>query len=280
MYLNFTKMHGLGNDFIVIDSLSQAVDLNSEKIKFLANRNLGVGCDQVLIIEPPKKPNVDFNYRIFNSDGNEVQQCGNGARCLGKYVSDKKLTAKEKILVSTINREILITILDNKNISVEMGVPEFEPKKIPFIINENVEKKGFQYKLKLSNGDEIFTPVSMGNPHAVLTTDNIDIAPVNELGQILEKHPNFPDRVNVIFMQTLSRNQIKIRVFERGVGETQACGSGACAAVAAGIKNGHLDHKVKVSLSGGELNIYWASDDSSLVMSGTASTVFEGRIKL
>ena len=131
MYLNFTKMHGLGNDFIVIDSLSQAVDLNSEKIKFLANRNLGVGCDQVLIIEPPKKPNVDFNYRIFNSDGNEVQQCGNGARCLGKYVSDKKLTAKEKILVSTINREILITILDNKNISVEMGVPEFEPKKIP-----------------------------------------------------------------------------------------------------------------------------------------------------
>lgn len=273
-------MQGLGNDFIVIDSLSQNVKINAEKIQKLADRNLGIGCDQVLFIEPPKNPNIDFNYRIFNADGSEVQQCGNGARCLGKYVTDKNLTGKKSIRVSTINREILIEILDDKNILVEMGVPEFNPEKIPFIVNDKVEKLGHEYKLKLPKGEENLIAVSMGNPHAVITTKNIDEAPLKHLGPILESHPNFPENVNVTFMQILSRNEIKIRVFERGVGETQACGTGACAAVAAGIKNNKLNNDVRVKLLGGELKIHWQGESKSLVMSGAATTVFEGKINI
>ena len=280
MHLYFTKMQGLGNDFIVIDSITQDIKINAEKVRKLADRNLGIGCDQVLLIEPPKSPQIDFNYRIFNADGSEVQQCGNGARCLGKYVTDKKLTGKETIRVSTINRELSIKILNDENISVEMGIPEFEPNKIPFVINDNVEKIGHEYKLKHSKGEENLIAVSMGNPHVVLTTEDIEQAPVEKLGQILEKHPNFPEKVNVNFMQIVSRKEIKIRVFERGVGETQACGTGACAAVAAGIMNDKLNNDVRVKLSGGELQIHWQGNDSSLIMSGAATNVFEGKVNI
>ncbi len=276
MQLRFTKMHGLGNDFVVIDLLSQDANLSAEQIRYIANRTRGVGCDQVLLVEPPATANTDFHYRIFNCDGNEVEQCGNGARCFGKFVIDKKLTGKRKLLVSTANGLLTIDVLQNNTVRVEMGIPQFSPEKIPFAAKEQANF----YTVEHSLGSTEISAVSMGNPHAVIIVDSIDDAPVSELGSVLEKHERFPERVNVGFMQILSPTAIKLRVFERGTGETQACGSGACAAVVTGQKNGILDATVDVELLGGHLTIHWPGGSAPVVMTGSATKVYDGKIKI
>ena len=276
MQLRFTKMHGLGNDFVVIDLLSQNAKLTAAHIRHIANRHLGIGCDQVLLVEPPATIDTDFHYRIYNCDGNEVEQCGNGARCFGKFVTDKKLTGKRQLKVSTNTGLINIDVVDSSTLSVDMGVPNFNPASLPF----TTDKAANSYIINHDLGSSEISAVSMGNPHAVMVVDNIDTADVQGLGKVLECHTQFPNHVNVGFMQILSRNAIKLRVFERGVGETQACGSGACAAVAAGINNGILDNEVNVELLGGQLNIQWLGGDTSLNMTGSATKVFDGKITL
>lgn len=276
MQLRFTKMHGLGNDFVVIDSLSQDIRLNSQHVRAIADRKLGVGCDQLLLIEPPLEPEVDFNYRIFNADGSEVEQCGNGARCLGKYVSDKRLTGKSSICVSTANSRMQINIIDAEQVQVDMGAPRLEPENIPF----RASQKQLVYSISHSLGEDEISAVSMGNPHAVLLVDDINNAPVADKGPVIEHHEQFPERVNVGFMQVLSPQAVRLRVFERGVGETLACGTGACAAVVAGQLRGLLEQEVEVTLNGGKLRICWHGEGSPVMMTGPASKVFDGKIKL
>lgn len=276
MQLRFSKMHGLGNDFVVIDLVSQNAKLSADHIRFIADRHRGIGCDQVLLIEPPHTADTDFHYRIFNCDGNEVEQCGNGARCFGKFITDKKLSGKKTLNVSTKGGLIRIDILDRDTVRVDMGVPQFDPANIPF----NAEAKAKSYRIAHSQGESDISVVSMGNPHAILLVDAVNTAAVQTLGPILEAHERFPERANIGFMQIESRSKIKLRVFERGVGETCACGSGACAAVAAGINNGHLDPRVEVALRGGNLTIEWQGKNASLVMTGDAKKVFDGKIKL
>ena len=276
MQLRFTKMHGLGNDFVVIDLLSQNAKLSAEHIRQIADRHRGVGCDQVLLVEPPATAETDFHYRIYNCDGNEVEQCGNGARCFGKFIADKKLSGKSQLTVSTNTGIIHIDRVDRDIYRVDMGQPDFNPQSIPFDVNTQANS----YTIEHAMGSSEIGAVSVGNPHAVIVVDNVDTAPVAELGVILEPHKQFPKRENRGFMQILSRNAIKLRVFERGVGETQACGSGACAAVASGIQRGLLDNEVDVALLGGNLMIQWQGDGSSLVMFGDATKVFDGKIKL
>ena len=276
MQLRFTKMHGLGNDFVVVDSLSQDINLSSELVSFLADRHHGVGCDQVLLIEPPTQPDIDFNYRIFNADGSEVEQCGNGARCLGKYVADKRLTGKRNIRVATMNSCMHVEILDGNLVRVDMGLPTFDPLKIPF----KAERQSDRYTIEHALGTNEFGVVSMGNPHAVLVVDDIQSAAVAQLGPLSEQHAQFPARVNVGFMEVVSDAVIKLRVFERGVGETLACGTGACAAVVVGQLQGLLDKEVTVQLTGGELNIQCFDKDSPVLMSGEAIKVFDGKIRL
>lgn len=286
MQLRFTKMHGLGNDFVVIDLLSQNATLSAANIRYIADRHFGIGCDQVLLIEPPKTAATDFHYRIFNCDGNEVEQCGNGARCVGKFVADKKLTGKRQLAVSTNTGLLNIELLDSDTVRVGMGVPEFDPANVPFLLGDSPVIEGGAghplYRLDHQQGSSEVGIVSMGNPHAVLLVDDVADAPVNTLGPILENHSQFPNRANIGFMQILSRKAIKLRVFERGVGETSACGSGACAAVASGIARGLLDPEVDVELTGGHLTIQWQGNDkdSTLVMTGNACKVFDGKIKL
>jgi len=269
-------MHGLGNDFVVIDSLSQDFVLNADTIRSIANRRTGIGCDQLLLIEAPQQPDIDFNYRIFNADGGEVEQCGNGARCLGKYIKDKRLSGKSHLRVSTCNSLLDIHIIDHNTVSVDMGAPVLAPAEIPF----TADVQAPTYQLEHEQGASTISAVSMGNPHAVMVVDNVDTAPVMSLGAIIEKHPRFPAKVNVGFMQIVDRNTIKLRVFERGVGETQACGSGACAAVVAGRIQSLLDDDVSVHLLGGELNIKWPGENQTLVMTGTATKVFDGKIRI
>ena len=276
MQLRFTKMHGLGNDFVVVDSLSQDINLSSDLVSFLADRHRGIGCDQVLLIEPPTQPDIDFNYRIFNADGSEVEQCGNGARCLGKYVADKRLTGKRNIRVATINSCMHVEILDGNLVRVDMGLPTFEPIQIPF----KVAQQSDCYTIEHPLGSNEFGVVSMGNPHAVLIVDDIQAAPVAQLGPLIEQHAQFPARVNVGFMEVVSDAAIKLRVFERGVGETLACGTGACAAVVVGQLQGLLDKEVTVQLAGGELNIQCLDKDSPVLMTGEAIKVFDGKIRL
>lgn len=276
MQLRFTKMHGLGNDFVVVDSLSQDINLSSDLVSFLADRHRGIGCDQVLLIEPPTQPDIDFNYRIFNADGSEVEQCGNGARCLGKYVADKRLTGKRNIRVATINSCMHVEILDGNLVRVDMGLPTFEPIQIPF----KAAQQSDCYTIEHPLGSNEFGVVSMGNPHAVLIVDDIQAAPVAQLGPLIEQHAQFPARVNVGFMEVVSDAAIKLRVFERGVGETLACGTGACAAVVVGQLQGLLDKEVTVQLAGGELNIQCLDKDSPVLMTGEAIKVFDGKIRL
>ena len=282
MQLRFTKMHGLGNDFVVIDLLSQNAQLSADHIRHIANRHLGIGCDQVLLVEPPTTTDTDFHYRIYNCDGTEVEQCGNGARCFGKFVTDKKLTGKRQLKVSTNTGLINIDVVDNNTFRVDMGVPNFDPAALPFIpdaaLANNTQTNN--YTILHTQGSSDISVASMGNPHAVLVVDNIDTADVEGIGKVLECHSQFPSNVNVGFMQILSRNRIKLRVFERGVGETQACGSGACAAVATGINNGLLDAEVDVELLGGQLNIQWSGGNAALIMTGSATKVFDGKITL
>jgi len=276
MEISFTKMHGLGNDFVVIDATSQPIELSMEQIRFLADRRFGVGCDQVLLVEPPRQSNVDFTYRIFNADGSEVEQCGNGARCFARYVLDHGLTRKTDIAVATRAGVITLHVEADGQITVDMGMPRFEPDEIPFQAPQRAEV----YPLKLETTEVEVGVVSMGNPHAVLRVEQVDTAPVTSLGPQIEVHQRFPRRVNVGFMQVVDRQHIHLRVYERGAGETLACGTGACAAVVIGRQRGWLDDKVTVSLPGGNLKIQWSGEGHSVMMTGPAVSVFEGRVRL
>jgi diaminopimelate epimerase len=276
MKLKFTKMHGIGNDFVVIDAYSHTVSLNPTQIRQIADRHFGVGCDQLLLVERPTLPDVDFRYRIFNADGGEVEQCGNGARCFVRFVHDKGLTQKHAIRVETASGVISPKLEENGLVTVNMGAPHFALAAIPFI----ADKLASTYVLDVADTAIKISALSMGNPHAVQLVDNVDSAPVAALGPLIESHPRFPQRVNAGFMQIVDAHQIRLRVFERGSGETLACGTGACAAVVAGIQSGHLQSPVKVSTRGGELNINWAGGENPVLMTGPAETVFEGEIEI
>jgi diaminopimelate epimerase len=276
MLMKFTKMHGLGNDFVVIDAVTQNVRITASMVRRLADRKTGIGCDQVLVIEPPSAVDIDFNYRIFNCDGAEVEQCGNGARCLARFVHDRQLTGKKSIQVQTSNRVMTLNLINKNLVAVDMGVPELDPPAIPFQATEAASL----YDIDVNGQVQRIAAVSMGNPHAVLTVADLNTAPVAELGAALESHERFPNRVNVGFMQIVDRSEIKLRVFERGVGETDACGSGACAAAVAAIQQELVDSPVTVHLTRGPLKIDWKGSGSPLIMSGPAKTVFHGRIRI
>ena len=276
MKLKFTKMHGLGNDFVVLDGITQHIALSAEQYRLLADRHLGIGCDQILLIEKPTRDDADFRYRIFNSDGGEVEQCGNGARCFVRYVHEHGLTDKTEIRVETHSGIIVPRLEANGDVAVNMGVPRFEPQQIPFLTDHCAPI----YLLSLADKIVEISALSIGNPHAVQVVDDVDSAPVAVDGPQIEHHPSFPKRVNAGFMQVLDRGHIKLRVYERGAGETLACGSGACAAVVAGIQRGLLDASVRVTTHGGELLIHWAGEDQPVMMSGPAVEVFAGVIEL
>jgi diaminopimelate epimerase len=276
MSLKFTKMHGAGNDFVVIDATHKPVGLTPEKVRLLADRHFGVGCDQILLVEKSQVKEADFRYRIFNADGGEVEQCGNGARCFVRFVHDKKLTGKREIVVETKSGLISPRLEDDGRVTVNMGAPIFDPARIPFVTdNDNLVQP-----LEVNGETLQITALSMGNPHAVQVVDDVEHAPVIAQGAFIERHPRFPNRVNAGFMQVLDRSHIKLRVFERGSGETLSCGTGACAAVVTGIRRGLLDAEVQVATRGGTLTINWAGDDSPVLMTGPAITVYEGEINL
>lgn len=276
MEFKFTKMHGIGNDFVVIDCINQPVVLSAAQARLIADRRLGVGCDQILLVEAPRSENVAFGYRIFNADGSEVSQCGNGARCFARFVIDKKLTAANEIAVETASGMLILSALEDGQIKVNMGIPTLDPAKIPF------DAAHFQslYDLDVDGANVTLSAISMGNPHAVLQVDDIAAAPVESLGSKIEMHPAFPQRVNVGFMQLINDSHIRLRVFERGAGETLACGSGACAAVVAGQLTNQLAQQVRVDLPGGQLMIEWQGKHSPVLMTGPAETVFEGSMTL
>jgi len=276
MKINFTKMHGLGNDFVVIDAIWQDIALSAEQIRFIADRNFGIGCDQVLLVETAEASNADFRYRIFNADGSEVAQCGNGARCFARFVRDKQLSNKSTILVDTQSGQLLLNFDDDGGITVNMGKPRHHPEAIP--LNAAEEEKFYTVEV-VEGVEKAFGAVSMGNPHAVLQVSDVS-KPIEMIGQALESHAFFPERANIGFMQVVDRQHIKLRVYERGTGETLACGSGACAAVVVGIEHNLLDADVQVELPGGTLNIHWSGRDTPVFMTGPAVTVFEGSIEL
>jgi diaminopimelate epimerase len=277
MLLRFTKMHGLGNDFVMLDLITQRAHIHPDLIRELADRKLGIGFDQLLTVTPPTDPDMDFRYTIYNADGSEAEQCGNGARCFLRFVRDEGLTTKSRIRIETNNGKIECRLEKDGNITVDMGKPVLQPAKIPFI----ADAPQIQYELEV-DGDEkvMLSAVNVGNPHAVLTVDNVDDAPVARLGQKIEIHPSFPEKVNVGFMEVVSRQKIHLRVFERGVGETSACGSGACAAVVSGRLQGLLDETVEVELTGGSMTVSWAGDDAPIMMTGPACRVYEGRLQI
>jgi diaminopimelate epimerase len=275
MKLKFTKMHGLGNDFVVIDGVSQPLSLSYEQLHLLADRHFGVGCDQILFIEPAEG-NADFRYRIFNADGGEVEQCGNGARCFVRYVHDRGMIKKNEIRIETLGGLIIPRLETNGEVSVNMGTPKFEPQEVPFI----AEKRALTYPLDIGNRQVEISAVSMGNPHAVQRVTDIDYAPVLMEGALIERHPRFPRRVNAGYMQIMDRAHIRLRVYERGSGETLACGTGACAAVVTGIELGLLEPTVKVSFRSGDLVVSWRGESEPVWMTGPAVTVFDGEIDL
>ncbi|WP_439509304.1 diaminopimelate epimerase [Marinimicrobium koreense] len=276
MRLRFTKMHGLGNDFVVIDGVTQKVRLSTEKIRTLADRHFGVGCDQVLLVETPTRPDIDFRYRIFNADGGEVENCGNGARCFARFVLERKLTGKRSIKVETAGGDITLNVTEQGQVQVDMGVPRLNPEEIPF----QADAEAIRYDLALPEQTLDISAVSMGNPHAVLMVNKVDSAPVETLGPLIESHERFPRRVNAGFMQMVSPSEINLRVYERGAGETLACGTGACAAVVAGRLRQLLEETVKVNLPGGSLSITWPGPGHSVIMTGPATTVFHGQVKI
>ena len=274
--MRFTKMQGLGNDFIVFDAINQTVELSPEQLRFLADRRFGVGCDQILLVEAPQSENTDFHYRIFNADGSEVEQCGNGARCFARFVRNKGLSDRDVISVGTAGGDIQLYLEDNGWVRVDMGSPILQPEAIPFI----ADREQPVYDIEVNGQTLQIGAVSMGNPHAVLLVDDVENAPVETLGPALEKHERFPRRVNVGFMAVRSPTEIDLRVFERGTGETLACGTGACAAVVSGQLRGLLKERVRVHLPGGDLVICWEGGRSPVWMSGPAAEVFEGNIEL
>ncbi|WP_038175734.1 MULTISPECIES: diaminopimelate epimerase [Vibrio] len=274
MHFHFSKMHGLGNDFMVVDCITQNIFFSPDLIRRLADRNKGVGFDQLLVVEAPYDPETDFHYRIFNADGSEVEQCGNGARCFARFVLMKGLTNKYSVSVSTKKGKMVLSIEEDDQVTVNMGVPQFEPSKIPFKAKQT-EKT---YIMRTEDKTLFCGAVSMGNPHVVTVVDDVATADVETLGPLLESHERFPERVNAGFMQVVNRNEINLRVYERGAGETQACGSGACGAVAVGIVQGLLDENVTVHLPGGSLTIRWQGPDKPLYMTGPATHVFDGQL--
>ncbi len=276
MRVSFTKMHGAGNDFVVFDGVRQHIALTPEKIRRLADRRYGIGCDQVLIVERPATAGADFRYRIFNADGGEVEQCGNGARCFGRFVRDQGLTDKDEIAVETLGGLIRPRLEPDGEVSVDMGVPRFEPREVPF----EAPARAPLYDLDVDGQTVPVSVLSMGNPHAVQTVPDVDAAPVSTQGPKIERHPRFPKRVNAGYMQIVDRRHIRLRVYERGAGETLACGSGACAAVVAGRQRGLLDDTVKVTLPGGTLTVSWPGEGRSVVLTGPAVTVYQGTIDL
>ncbi len=276
MKLRFTKMTGLGNDFVMIDAISQRVNITPERARALADRHFGIGCDQVLVVEAPHTPQADFRYRIFNSDGSEVENCGNGARCFAVFVRQRKLTGRRSIRVETAGGELLLRVHPDNQVTVDMGRPRFVPRDIPFVSDEEADV----YPLELPERSLKISAVSMGNPHAVTLVDDVDQFPVSQIGPQIESHEAFPRRVNAGFMQVVDWHNIRLRVYERGVGETLACGTGACAAAVAGIRRNLLISPVSVHLPGGVLQIAWAGPDRPVMMTGPATTVFHGQINL
>lgn len=273
MAIAFTKMHGLGNDFVVVDAVRGGIELDPETVRHIADRRTGVGCDQVLAVETARD-GADFGYRIFNADGGEVEQCGNGARCVARFVREHGLTSADRVSFATRGGIIRTERLADGRIAVDMGVPRFDPADVPFVADRVADR----YELEVDGVVWHVGAVSMGNPHAVILVDDAGQAPVTALGPAIEHHPRFPQRANVGFMQVGDRQRIRLRVWERGVGETMACGTGACAAVAVGRRQGLLDESVTVDLAGGALVIDWAGGDNPLWMTGPATTVFEGTL--
>ncbi len=276
MKLKFSKMHGLGNDFVVLDGVRQQVSLSPEQLVYLADRHFGVGCDQILLVEKAGQAGIDFRYRIFNAYGGEVEQCGNGARCFVRFVHDQGLTDKRQIRVETLKGIIEPRLEADGNVTVDMGEPRFLPAEIPFLADDDV----IIHLLDVADETLETTVVSMGNPHAVQVVDNVETHPVEQHGPLIERHQRFPKRVNAGFMQIVDRHAIKLRVYERGSGETLACGTGACAAAVAGIRRGLLDSPVRVTTRGGDLNIAWGGPGRPVLMTGPAVTVFTGEIEL
>lgn len=287
MKLKFTKMHGAGNDFVVIDAINQHIDFGPEEWRRLADRRFGVGADQILVVERASSPGIDFRYRIFNNDGGEVEQCGNGSRAFVRFVVDKGLTRERSIRVETMSGIIAPRLEDDGNVTVDMGAPRLDPAEVPFDsagLAGRPQGGDTLWPLALAvdgaQQEVLVSVVSMGNPHAVQVVADVDSAPVAATGPLIEHHPRFPKRVNAGYMQVVDRHHIRLRVFERGAGETLACGTGACAAVVAGIRRGLLDSPVRVSARGGELSIAWAGNGQPVYLSGPAVTVFEGEIEI
>lgn len=276
MVVKFTKMHGLGNDFVVIDGISQAIDLETAQIRAICDRHFGIGCDQLLLVENTQQAGAEFRYRIFNADGGEVEQCGNGARCFAVFVRNKGLTQSDTIPVETAGGLIILKVESDDQVTVNMGIPDFSPQSLPFITDSTRD----MYQLVVNGDEYAIGVVSMGNPHAVMLVDDTEQFDVATVGAAIESHDRFPQRVNAGFMTIINRSEIRLRVYERGAGETLACGTGACAAVAHGIKAGLLDHQVTVHLPGGSLLINWPGEGEQLFMSGPATTVYEGTIEL
>ncbi|MBV1871314.1 MAG: diaminopimelate epimerase [Gammaproteobacteria bacterium] len=284
MNLAFTKMHGLGNDFVVLDGVTQDIHLSEDQVRLISNRQLGVGCDQVLLVEPPQQPDMDFRYRIFNADGSEVEQCGNGARCFALYVQKKRLTHKQTIHVETMNANIELHIEQGQQVRVDMGEPLLAPEKVPF----TAPKQQLSYPLTINTAGQSQSyslgVVSMGNPHRVLCVNDVANTPVENIGSLLSHHPDFPNSANIGFMEVVNRNHIKLRVYERGAGETLACGTGACAAVVIGVERDLLQSPVTVDLPGGSLIINYNKSQGGhyhkVFMTGPAEFVFEGKINL
>ena len=285
MKLNFTKMHGAGNDFVVFDACSQQVNLTENQLRFIADRRFGIGADQILLVEKPRLPGTAFRYRIFNADGGEVEQCGNGARAFAIFVTATGMTDQNPIRVETKAGVIELRVQKGNTVTVDMGKPVFNLPDIPFnptgLVPETIGKtQAWALRLADDAGTAKVSVVSMGNPHAVQIVDNVDTAPVLEQGPLIENHPAFPDRVNAGFMEIIDRHHIRVRVFERGAGETLACGTGACAAVVSGIMQGQLDSPVTVNAKGGVLDIAWEGGDSPVMMTGPAVIVFNGTIDI
>lgn len=269
-------MHGAGNDFVMIDTISQRIKLRPRDIRKIADRRRGIGCDQVLLVEPPGQPNADFRYRIFNADGSEAGQCGNGARCFARFVRHRRLTHLQKMVVEAGNSLMTLTMRENHEVEVDMGPPRFAPKDIPL----HRDHEALEYELVAAGEQLRIGALSMGNPHAILRVDAVDDGSLERLGEALRSHEDFPEGNNAGFLEIVDRQNVRLRVFERGVGETEACGSGACAAAVYGQRMGWLDERVTVELTGGKLDIYWQGDNSSVFMTGPTAISFEGTIRL
>jgi diaminopimelate epimerase len=275
--LRFAKMQGQGNDFVVLDGVRAAISLDAETVRRIADRHFGVGCDQLLVVEKPRQAGNDFRYRIYNADGGEVEQCGNGARCFARFVLDEGLTSKREIAVETAAGVIRPKVEDSGQVTVDMGAPRFDPREVPFVA---AREPAVTHEIRVAGLPVQVAVLSMGNPHAVQVVEDVDRAPVATQGPLIERHPAFPQRVNAGYMQPLSRAHIRLRVWERGAGETLACGTGACAAVVAGIRLGILDNDVRVTTRGGDLRIRWNGEGTPVMMTGDAVRVFEGEIEV